>query len=67
MNSPQASWPSMNPELQSFIEAADRVLHMNMTVSPTSWELQYTKAREALMNSIKPVEFDPTPLIPTDR
>lgn len=67
MDTPTAKWPSMSPELQGFIEAADRVLHMNMPLVPTSWELQYTKAREALMNSIKPVEFDPTPLIPTDR
>lgn len=57
----------MSPELENFMAAADRVLRMNRTVSPTTWELQYTKAREALMNSIKPVEFDPTPLIPTDR
>lgn len=67
MTTPQAVWPPMSPELESFIKAADHMKTMNLALTPAPWERQYDEARAALIKSITPVEFDPTPLIPTDR
>ena len=67
MDTPTARWPAMSPQLESFIKAADHMKAMNLPLTPAPWELQYDEARAALIKSITPVDFDPTPLIPTDR
>lgn len=78
MTTNEAKWTTMSPQLEDFIKAADHMKTMNtwtrccsslssLPPTPTPWERQYDEARKALMESIAPVDFDPTTLIPTDR